>query len=111
MPTTWVEAGPNPDAAAVLRGMRAGRTFVSASPAGPQLYIDRDRDSVQISVRDAPAAELIILGSNGPIAAEASRPGAWSTSTAVPPGTTYVRAQLVDADGKVLALTSPLRLD
>ncbi len=111
MPTTWVAAGPNPDAAAILRGMRAGRTFVSASPAGPQLYLDRDRDSVQISVRDAPAAELVILGSNGRIAAEASRPGAWSTRTDVPHGTTYVRAQLSDADGNVLALTSPLWLD
>ena len=108
MPTTWVEAGPNPDAGAILDGMRAGRTFVSASPAGPQLYLDRDGTGVEVTVRDAPGAALVIIGDHGAIAAEASRDGTWSTTARVPSATTYVRAQLVGAQGDLLALTSPL---
>ncbi len=110
-PTTWVEAGPDADAAAILGAMRAGRTFVSASPAGPQLYLDPDGDQLAVTVRDAPGTALLVIGAAGPIAAEASRPGEWSTTVAVPPGTTYLRAQLVDAASEVVALTSPVWFD
>ena len=108
MPTTWVEAGPSPDARAILDGLRGGRTFVSASPAGPQLYLDRARDGIEVTVRDADGAALVILGDRGTIAAEASQAGLWSTSARVPAGTTYVRAQLVGPHGDLLALTSPM---
>jgi hypothetical protein len=107
-PTTWVEAGLKPDARAILDGMRSGRTFVSASPAGPQLYLDRTRQGVEVTVRDARGATLVILGDHGAIAAEASRPGVWSTSAAIPRDVTYVRAQLVGPNGDLEALTSPL---
>jgi hypothetical protein len=108
MPTTWVEAGPSPDARAIIEALRAGRTFVSASPAGPQLYMDRARNGVEVTVRDAPGAALVILGDHGTIDAEVSRAGSWSTSAGVPDGTTYIRAQLVGPHGDVQALTSPL---
>ncbi len=107
-PTTWVETGPDADAAAILRGLRAGRTFVSASPAGPQLYIDRDGDRIAVTVHDAPDAALVIIGSDGPIAVEPAAPGRWSTTLSVPHGTTYVWAQLVVGGSEVVALTSPL---
>ena len=108
MPTTWIEAGPSPDAQAILDGLRGGRTFVSASPAGPQLYLDRARGAIEVTVRDADGAALVILGDQGTVAAEASQAGLWSTSVRVPNGTTYVRAQLVGPDGDLLALTSPM---
>ena len=109
-PTTWVETGLNPDAQAVLEGLRAGRTFVSASPAGPQLYLDRDRNGIEATVRDAAGAALVVIGDHGAIAAEASRPGTWSMTARVPRGLTYVRAQLVLPNGDLQALTSPLWL-
>jgi len=108
MPTTWVEAGPNADARAIVHGLRAGRTFVSGSPAGPQLYLDRNREAVEVEVRDAPGTALIIVGDHGVIAAEASGSSTWSTTSRIPAGTTYVRAQLVGSNGDVRALTSPL---
>lgn len=108
MPTTWVEAGPSPDAHAILDGLRSGRTFVSASPAGPQLYLDRARDEIEVTVRNADGAALVILGDRGTIAAEASQAGLWSTSVRVPNGITYVRAQLVGPRGDLQALTSPI---
>jgi len=108
MPTTWVEAGPTPDARAILEGLRRGRTFVSASPAGPQLYLDRAGDRIDVTVRDAEGAALVILGDEGVIAAEAAGAGTWSTTAGVPDGATYVRAQLVGPHGDLLALTSPV---
>ena len=108
MPTTWVEAGSDPDARAILEGLRAGRTFVSASPAGPQLYMDRARNGIEVTVRDAQEAALVILGDHGTIDAEASRAGTWSTSARVPSGLTYVRAQLIGPNGDLQALTSPM---
>jgi hypothetical protein len=108
MPTTWVEAGPNPDARAILQEMRAGRTFVSASPRGPQLYLDRSGDGVQVTVCDASGAALTVLSDEGAIAAEAGRSGVWSTTVDVPTSAAYVRAQLVGPHGELRALTSPL---
>jgi hypothetical protein len=107
-PTTWVDAGPDPDARAILEGLRAGRTFVSTSPAGPQLYMDRARNGVEVTVRDAQDAALVILGDYGPIDAEANGAGTWSTSARVPSGLTYVRAQLISPNGDLQALTSPM---
>jgi hypothetical protein len=72
------------------------------------MYLDRARGGIEVTVRDADGAALVILGDRGTIAAEASQAGLWSTSVRVPNGTTYVRAQLVGPDGDLLALTSPM---
>ena len=110
-PTTWVEAGPNPDVAAILAGLRAGHTFVSASPSGPQLYIELGERGLEVTTRDAGKAALMVIGDHGVVAAEAAGPGEWSSTVAVPRRATYLRAQLVDAHGEVTALTSPVWLD
>ncbi len=107
-PTTWVETGPDADAAAILRGLHAGRTFVSASPTGPQIYLDPDGDRIAVTVHDARGAALMIIGPDGPIAAEPAASGRWSTTLSLPRGITYVWAQLVAASTEVVALTSPL---
>jgi hypothetical protein len=108
-PTTWVDAGARPDATAILGGMRAGRTFVSASPAGPQLYLDRVGDRLEVEVRDGLGAALVLIGDHGVVDAGAVLTNEWTMSFGVPPST-YVRAQLVGATGDVIALTSPIWL-
>jgi predicted metal-dependent phosphoesterase TrpH len=107
-PTTWVEAGSEPDAAAILRGMRAGRTFVSASPAGPQLYLERAGDELAITVVGGRGSALIVIGDRGVMAAEAVGSEEAATTVAIREPTTYVRSQLVDSGGEVTALTSPI---
>jgi hypothetical protein len=106
-PTTWVEAGPQADAAAILRGLRAGRTFVSASPAGPQVYLDRVADELAIEVRGGQASALLVIGDRGVVDARPVESDLATMTVTVPPRTAYVRAQLVDAAGEVVALTSP----
>jgi len=112
-PTTWVQAGASPDAAAVLAALRAGRTFISSSPSGPQLYLTAGGDGVTVAARRAAGLALVILGDAGAIGAAAVPAGLpddeeWSMSAAVPRGTAYVRAQLLDGNGDVAALTSPI---
>jgi hypothetical protein len=109
-PTTWVQAGADPDSAAILAGMRAGRTFVSASPAGPQLYLEHVEGGLEVTTRDAAGAAVLVVGDRGVVAAEAAGPGEWLTVVRVPPGATYLRAQLVRDNGDIEALTSPLWL-
>ena len=109
-PTTWVETGPRPDAAAILRGLRAGRTFVSASPHGPQLYLDRIGDELTVDIRDGRGTALLLIGEGGVIEAQPVESDEATTTLAVPGRTSYVRAQLVDSSGEVVALTSPIWL-
>jgi len=108
MPTTWVEAGPGADAAAIIDAMRAGRTFVSAGPAGPQLYLEPKGRGVEVSVRGGSRRSLIVQDDKGAIGAAAVESEDWSTTVAVPSASTYVRAQLVAANGELQALTSAL---
>ena len=108
MPTTWVEAGPGADAAAIIDAMRAGRTFVSAGPDGPQLYLEPKGRGVEVSVRGGSRRSLIVQDDKGAIGAAAVESEDWSTTVAVPSASTYVRAQLVAANGELQALTSAL---
>ncbi|GAC1695693.1 MAG: hypothetical protein NVS9B6_01720 [Candidatus Limnocylindrales bacterium] len=112
-PTTWVQAGPHPDAAAILAALRAGRTFVSASPSGPQLYLEPGGDGVTAAIRGGAGLALVVLTEGGAVGAAAVPAGIapgeeWSFTVRVPRGTAYLRAQLVAANGDLAALTSPL---
>ena len=108
MPTTWVEAGAGAGAEAILDAMRAGRTFVSAAPAGPQLYVERKGNEVEVSVCGGAGMTLSILGDKGAIGAAAVESDDWSARAAVPRASSYVRAQLAAATGELQALTSAL---
>jgi len=110
-PTTWVEAGPRPDVPAILAAIRAGRTFVSASPAGPQLYLDRSEEGFAVAVVDGDGAALHLVA-DGRIAAVAPIDAAdWSRTFTVPRDVRHVRAQLVGVHGEMRALTSPIWRD
>jgi PHP domain len=109
-PTTWVDAGARPDVAAILDAMRAGRTFVSASPAGPQLYLDLVGDRLEVEVRGGQGTALVLAGDHGVVDTAAVPEDERTMTFAVSPST-YIRAQLIDSTGDVMALTSPIWLD
>ena len=110
-PTTWVEVGPGPRPATILAGIRRGRTFVSASPAGPQLYLDRSDSGLDVSVVDGMGSALLLVGARGVVAAMSVRGARWHERFRAPDDTPWVRAQLATTDGSVVALTSPVWLD
>ncbi|TMC55616.1 MAG: hypothetical protein E6J19_12475 [Chloroflexi bacterium] len=108
-PTTWVEAGPRPTVAAILAAIREGRAFVSASPRGPQLYLDPDgAGRACVEARGATGCALLLISEAGVVDASTIDADAASRSIAIPAGTHYVRAQLVDRTGDVRALTNAL---
>jgi hypothetical protein len=53
---------------------------------------------------------VIVIGDGLVVAAQAVLSDDATLSVAVPPRTTYVRAQLVNARGEIVALTSPIWL-
>jgi hypothetical protein len=107
-PTTWVEAGPRPDAAAILTAIRGRRTFVSASPAGPQLYLDRPGRDGSVRVVDGAGCGLLLISDRGIVASAAVDSADWSKTFALHASDLYHRAQLVRPNGAVAAVTSPV---
>jgi hypothetical protein len=119
-PTTWAYVGSDRSAQGVLGALRAGRAFISRGPEGPQLYfrcgpvlpggtVPADQCEFEVRVRGAPRSTLVLLSARGAETAAVVTRDDWFESFKVPPhAPAYLRAQLVDERGNVLALTNPL---
>jgi hypothetical protein len=107
-PTTWVHVGEELTVASVLAGLRAGRCFVSDSPAGPQLYLTPTDQEVRARAVGAPGAALLLLTDRGCVATEAVDRDDQEWRIPYPASAAYLRAELVDGFGNVLALTNPV---
>jgi hypothetical protein len=113
-PTTWVHIDGQPTVRAILAALREGRSFVSETPRGPQLYIEADRGRagrVSVEVRDGAGATLMLLSDSGPLDAALVNDASWDRAFDVPAGVRFVRAQLVAASGDMRALTNPIWAD
>lgn len=111
-PTTWVHVDGAPTVAAILAALREGRSFVSESPGGPQLYLEADRGRtgrVTVEARDAERARLDLISDVGPIASKPAADGPLVFD--IPGDARFVRAQLVAENGDVRALTNPLWIE
>ena len=108
-PTTWVATGPRLDRNGILDALRGARTFVSASPAGPQLYLEPGGKGVRVSARGGGGMRMALITDVGQIEESlVSEAAEWTESYVVPRDATYVRAQLANDRGDLQALTSPL---
>jgi hypothetical protein len=108
-PTTWVATGPRLDRDGILDALRGARTFVSASPAGPQLYLEPGGKGVRVSARGGGGTRMALITDVGQIEESlVSEEAEWTESYVVPRDATYVRAQLANDRGDLQALTSPL---
>ena len=110
LPTTWVDAGRRPGVEGLLRGLHAGRTFVSVSPAGPQLYLSGTRARLNVEVRGGRGAQLLVVGDGGVMEARVVESDEVQVEMVVPSASPYVRAQLAGPNDELLAVTSPLWL-
>src|SRR5439155_13022492 len=96
-PTTWVDAGDRPTVATILAALRDGRSFVSASPRGPQLYLEPDRGRagrVSVEARDGAGSTLTLFSDSRSIAATSVDDAAWARAFDLPAGLEYGRAEL-----------------
>jgi hypothetical protein len=111
-PTTWVEAEVT--VGSILAALREGRSFISASPRGPQLYLEPHpgrAGRVAVEVRDGAGTTLMLLSDSGSIESALVDAARWDHAFELPSGARYVRAQLVGANGDVRGLTNPVWAD
>jgi hypothetical protein len=101
-PTTWVQVGGDRSVSGVLSALRAGRVFVSRDVDGPQLFLWRDH----LRVLDARGATLTLVSDRGVERSSTVASDDWTTSIALE--SAYVRAELRDASGEMLALSNPV---
>jgi hypothetical protein len=106
LPTTWARAGQNRSAEGVLAALRSGQAFISRDVDGPQLYVTPQADGWRVRVIDARGATLTLV-SHGGIEVTATVPAAdWSDVFDIDEAAAYVRAQVMDEHGDMLALSN-----
>lgn len=111
--TTWIglEPGQSRTVANVLAALRAGRCFAAASPEGPRLYLSRRAEGVEVRVVGADGAVLMVLDQAGAVTAAAMSGPDERMAIPFPADSTYLRAQLIDGSGTMLAISNPVWRD
>ena len=110
-PTTWVNVNGDASATGILNAVRRGGAFISASPDGPQLYFERQRDVVRIHVVGAKRATLAVLSERWSEAAFSIPENDWETQMPYPASANYLRAQVIDSSGNMMAVSNPIWRD
>ncbi len=80
-------------------------------PDGPQLYLAPATSDVRLRVIGGRGAAVMLLSDRGCVAAFAVLDDDWAVEVDVSAAVPNVRAQLVDPDGDVLAVTNPVWTD
>ena len=104
-PTTWAKVDRPVTAGNVVAALRRGDVFLSSSPSGPQLYLDGERGCVRVV--GARGASIHLVSDAGVVDAAAIDADDVDRRIALPRGARYLRAQVTDATGSVLALSNP----
>lgn len=119
MPTLWIQTDEPLTSTSVLDALRAGRSFITESPSGPQLYLrlESDRDMLHVHVVNAKGNALLLVGPDGVLDASTIDldnfaffwPMEFFTGTGatMPP---FVRIEIHRAAGGVRAMSQPIWL-
>ena len=127
-PTTWIFCRKQPTAANLLAGLRAGHTFISAAPDGPQLYLWSHQTMMGDGIARPPSGRLDIsakvIGGAGQHLELYGAAGVLAQVAVIADDQTfefelsithtpYVRAQLAETfdDNMVCALTNPIYIE
>ncbi len=105
-PTTWAYVGDDRTAAGVLNALRSGRVFISREVDGPQLYLSREGSAISAHAVDARGAVLMLLSAGGLEHSAVITSDDARVSADLPEAPLYVRAQLLDAYGQLLAVSN-----
>ena len=112
-PTLWVHAGNALTAESILAAVRAGRTFVSERPSGPQLYDHSTGDEVRVRVVGADGQALLLVGPQGVVSSRAvtGTDVQLVVSASELGDVPFVRPELHAVGGAVTALGQAIRLN
>lgn len=108
-PTVWVKPDGPTSMASILAALRTGRSFLSASPNGPQLILEHEgSDMLRVHVGGATGCALMLIGDRVVVGSFAIDADDWEMRIPYPMERTYVRAQVIDHVGEMQALTNPV---
>lgn len=107
-PTTWAMTDGVRTPEAVLGALRAGQVFLSRDPDGPQLYLDRTPEGARVHVVGARGAALILVSAEGVAYSAQISSDDWTATPRLAEWPLYLRAQVMDEHGQMLALSNPL---
>lgn len=122
-PTNYVYCEGNPSPAKILANMRAGHSFISESPDGAQVYFSVNHTMVGNTLRlqqgepvittvramNAQGNTLQLIGADGVVEEFAIGSDEWNGRCQVNVRRSpYLRAQIVDQQAHVKALTNPI---
>jgi len=105
-PCTWVKLDGELTVSSVLDALRAGRVFISESPAGPQIDLSVTSGEIGATIAGAKGDALLLIGQNGVFAASAITEGHQRLTFPVPDDVTYLRAEIHHASGGIRALSN-----
>jgi hypothetical protein len=109
-PTTWARVGDDRSTDGALAALRAGRAFISRDVDGPQLYFSRVDGGFRVHTVDARRAALMLVSAQGVEATATVRSNDWCETFGLEDQPVYVRAQLMDEHGQMLALSNAVFL-
>ena len=107
MPTTWVKVRPRPSVSDILDAVRAGNVYVSRSPDGPHVFLAREGGIVRVRALEARGATLQLIAGGATVWARALDRDDCEDTLPVDEAWSYVRAQVLNARGEMLALSNP----
>ena len=95
-PTTWVNVEGELTTESILAAVREGRTFMSESPSGPQLFDVSTDDEIRLHIAHARGEALLLVGAHGVIRAD----GIVEDDTMIAMTKAGIRDALGDAPGR-----------
>jgi hypothetical protein len=108
-PTVWVKPDGAVTVDSILEALRLGRSFLSATPNGPQLFVrGQAPGSVHIRAGGAQGETLMVIAGGEVLESHVIDRDDWSISVDFPPTASYLRAQIVDHALDMKALSNPI---
>lgn len=111
-PTLWIQTDNELTPESIIAAIRAGRTFMSESPAGPQVYLHERTDNLDVRVLHAQGDSLMAIGRDGYIHAEPIRSSdatlTWPLAEVFGTNERFVRFEVMSPGGIVRALSNPV---
>lgn len=113
-PTLWIQTDEPLTPASIIEAIRAGRCFISESPAGPQLYARMEGDEIVTRVVGAEGDALLAIGPHGVLSATAlpdhDTTTHWPIAGFRDDGIPFIRFELHAPTGGIRALSNPVWL-
>lgn len=113
-PTLWIQTDEVLSAGSIIEAIRLGRCFISESPAGPQIYAQREDDEMVVRILGSEGDALLEIGPHGCLGAGSIKAQdvtrRWSIQELLDDAVPFIRFELHTPAGGIRALSNPIWL-